>query len=166
MKSRGFLVSNSSSSSFLINLYDEKDFLHPRRILSTEQEGELIKYGFRPSYTRLSYHLQAQHIEEYEEKISPPEGKEELEPYLLGYSISCNQDNVILFLCRRGIPFIASCHSGHETVVYQGGEDLLVIQNPGNFAEFYWSNSRLDEIEKMARQTKCVTRRSWRDYIK
>lgn len=49
-----------------------------------------------------------------------------------GYSVTCNQDEVIYFLLKNNISFEANCHYGDYNVVYRKNEkDFLILQNYG-----------------------------------
>jgi hypothetical protein len=59
------------------------------------------------------------------------------ENYNYGYSVVCNQDEVILFLLQNKIPFIAEEHYGHYNVFYDGKETVVRAVNCGNIMATY-----------------------------
>jgi hypothetical protein len=165
MKSRTFLISNSSSSSFIVQTQEWDYKAHkPKYTLPKEKVEELRQYGFRPSRTSSPSDLRAEDLEEDKEAL--PALKDDEGDSYLGYGVACNQDNVITFLCKRGIPFIASCHYGHETILYQGGEDILIIQNPGNEVETYLREQPFEKIIAFAAKKTGASRYGWKEYIR
>ena len=135
MKTRDGFVSNSSSSSFIVRLQHLAKFLQLKvsEVATSEDVVKLLDFGFRPVL-----HIHPSHLEEIGDfqYDAPKEILEETEA--LGYSVICNQDDVIDFLVRNDIPFMAACHYGHESVFYRRGDDsVLYIRNPGLERETY-----------------------------
>ncbi len=128
MKIRNGFVSNSSSSSFVVM---NRDLYTGNRVLSNEQIDELFKFGFFPTNSINTMSV-------YCNKVSDA-SKTELKEnsfQALGYYVHCNQDDVIEFLVEKNIAFIALCHYGHETIIYDG-ENMYRIPNYGIMAEMY-----------------------------
>jgi len=107
MKTRLGFVSNSSSSSFVIEKTSYTD--NPaKEIVSKEQIEMLIKEGFKEC------------------------------EFFLKLEITCNQDDVIYLLVKNKIPFRASLHYGHESVIYlPESDDLFYGVNFGAIMETY-----------------------------
>lgn len=113
MKIRHGFVSNSSSSSFLVKLNDER---FPK--LTDEQKAALEDFGFKRG-----------------NGIIPGSFRENSETFIeadsYGYEILCNQDEVIAFLIENQISFMAEMHYGDEGAIYYSDRDELIIaQNP------------------------------------
>lgn len=137
MKIRTGFVSNSSSSSFIVRLPEKNTaYLKPEKTAIFEDIVKLLEFGFRPVPYRYPSALEMLGNFNYDAPKEIPE-----ETRSLGYSVSCNQDDVIEFLVGNDIPFMAACHYGHETVCYQRGADsVLYLRNPGLEWETYGSS--------------------------
>ena len=137
MKVRTGFVSNSSSSSFVVRV---KDILDCRvgytRVISKEQEEFLLNHGFAYTHANIP-----ERIEFYDDNISHrghAGWKADEKTDNLGFHIGVNQDFVLRFLLKNKIPFSASVHYGHETILYKPAwESFLQIQNVGvNYAMY------------------------------
>lgn len=137
MKIRQGFVSNSSSSSFLVEcipwLYPEK------RVITKEQEKKLIKYGFKK--TSLSNAAAIENDPDWFEK----EVKRE-DSYNYGFNVSCNQHDVINFLTKHRIPFKADEHYSHYSLIYNGGDTYFRIPNFGNMVAMYGNENPKEHI--------------------
>ena len=135
MKVRTGFVSNSSSSSFIVSF--KQDRWDPHSLdLAKEQIKLLRKFGFRWTKQRYASRLQDGLTQWTRSRKAAAR---------LGFSVACNQDEVIEFLVQHGIPFTAACHYGHESVFYAGkGQPIVTIRNPGREAETYSLESMLD----------------------
>jgi len=147
MKIRNGFVSNSSSSSFFVvkkNSWDKKIYL------TKKEEDILVKYGFQKVECfradqvdcELFHETKASIVKEQEKekrqfekkygKLSKKDAESYKENCNYGYSVTCNQDDVILFLLKNNITFEASCHYGDYTVIYKKNEkNFLTLQNYG-----------------------------------
>jgi len=127
MKTRHGFVSNSSSSSFLVLLKDIffifNDEESDKLLWTDEQIKAMLDYGFFYTYARSAVEI------EFSEN---PKAKKKDRYCNLGYSIMCNQEDVINFLTNNNISFEAVCHYRHESVFYESGKDYYVeIDNVG-----------------------------------
>jgi hypothetical protein len=130
MKTRQGFVSNSSSSSFIVITHD---FCDKKNLLSKKEINKLLKHGFK--HTFIYFPIQ---LEEAEDK-----------PYLdkadewsnLGYSVACNENEVIEFLLKNNIAFNAVRHYGHESIFFEKDSDkILFVKNTGLEFEMYGFN--------------------------
>jgi hypothetical protein len=128
MKIRNGFVSNSSSSSFVVRRNEWK----PKgkksvevSILTKTQDKALEEFGFR----KTTAHSPHQVLEFYDKaawkKVDAYLKKYKIRSWNWGYEITCNQDDVMVFLIQNKIPFVASCHYGHESFVYEPKTDTL-----------------------------------------
>lgn len=138
MKIRYGLVSNSSSSSFIVQIRRSMmdSFLHKDRpSLSSEEIEKLKKIGFVNVGTDNPFHL------EMVGESSIPNLPEEDKDCFMGLSITCNQDIIMQYLIKNNIPFKAAVHYGHEFCHYQKDSEFLIsIPNAGLEAEMYESH--------------------------
>lgn len=119
-------VPNSSSSSFIVQVWLEL-FEKKGRLISRTIEQKLAKYGFKK--TTAINPEQYDFIEDYSEPNDPRTVKGM--NYNYGYAVSCNQADVIRFLVNNRIPFKASEHYGHRTLIYEGGDRVWSFPNYG-----------------------------------
>lgn len=158
MKTRSGFVSNSSSSSFVVHLYDqdEWDVTKQKRIISERKERALKKFGFRKTKWRSPISIERCGIDYDENWLFKLEDKDQYDPRkgsIVGTSLKrhkaledarykkaslalwvpCNEDEVIEFLTEHQIPFEGVVHYGHESVFYDGNKDRKVVHiaNPG-----------------------------------
>ena len=170
MKIRNSLVSNSSSSSFVVMFKD--DILNPKKekiSLTKKQIKILENEGFKLSHLIHPSHVDHAGIDDMWIKNK----KELLEAYSASYvkSISCNQDDVIYTLVKNKIPFTASVHYGHETYVYpKGSKYIYMFYNRGLEVETYYSGEKIKTLDVLAesynKQNSAVQKILVSDYIK
>jgi len=153
MKRRLGLISNSSSSSFVVKIWDSFDLEKEKALISQEEIELLTAYGFKPCNC-----LYASIIEiggDLHNKREDGSFVSLEESNGLYYKVSCNQDEVIAFLLKRKIPFTASCHYAHENIFYpRGGKEFMTVRNFGLIYEMYdslqfWSDKELKNIERI-----------------
>jgi len=132
MKIRNGFVSNSSSSSFVVEIRDWWSREHNKKetvvFLSKEEVEKLLEFGFK--YTECPSPVQIEFHGGLEKELYP--WAVEKETYQLGISVGCNEDNIVEFLLENDISFKGLCHYGHRSVIYKkGSKHFLEIRNPG-----------------------------------
>lgn len=131
MKTRNGFVSNSSSSSFVVRRYDDLFSPKHRKVcLSPDQSRKLKRNGYKLA---LAYY--PHQVEDYDGKdgLLPPKDRR-FANYVK--HVICNQDDEIHFLLKNRLSFVANCHYEHESLIYDGKSDtLLIAQNFGKQAE-------------------------------
>lgn len=125
MRVRNGFVSNSSSSSFIIEVKDWDDNF----LITQDKIDLLLSEDFNWVETNSPNILETSG--KNKKKKIPEKYK-----FHLGKCVICNQDDEIDFLIKNKIPFKGCCHYGHETVIFDG-KKLYTIKNPGLVAETY-----------------------------
>lgn len=192
MKIRSGFVSNSSSSSFVVERGNNISASELKLFITPEQEEILLKFGFRKTYIRSPYQVPCTEEEwkkvqkEFDKlskkkltkkdyakykksNISADEAdkieKNFTELYTLCYDVSCNQDEVIRFLIKNKIRFEASVHYSHYTYMYFPEEDKLIIAtNFGNIISMYTSDIDLYVDNKFKKNR--VEIKTGKEYLK
>ena len=145
MKIRYSLVSNSSSSNFIV-WYKDSLFNKPDKILLTKDQIKLLK----KNHFQLSTCTHPSNLDESDFLYKGEVRNKSRRKYTsLSYalSISCNQDDIISFLVKNNISFIASIHYGHETCVYhKNSKYIYFFTNFGDEVETYHQDDNLDEV--------------------
>ena len=125
MKIRSGFVSNSSSSSFIVR---RGDFSTMKIVTSKSTDKKLEKFGFRKTVAHHPNNVPAFYdMKRWEIERNAVDGREENDVfgYNYGYEVTCNQDDVIQFLIKNKISFRATCHYGHESLIYDSDTDIL-----------------------------------------
>lgn len=135
MKFRNGFVSNSSSTSFVIQLgpndWDKKD---PSRAIPTLTEEEiklLEKIGFQPIAIGDPHYLQMTCMTGI-----IPDSEIKKGSLYMGAAMLCNQDFLLELLVAKNIPFSASVHYGHYTMVYR--RDSAFVWKFHNYGVQLW----------------------------
>jgi len=138
MKVRNGFVSNSSSSSFIVHFRDQFDFQGKceKTFISKKKMEQLERFGFWKTMAH------------YPDQVSYQDQFEELRGELVsayGYTIECNEWEVIEFLLKNHIPFKALCHYDHYYIQYDKGNDYVFIAR--NFGMEYMMYKDLAEVK-------------------
>lgn len=160
MKTREGFVSNSSSSSFIVPIRDIHSWLKEGRslTLSPDKVMELIRFGFRPTK-----YLPPSMLENSTMCMKVIEECTIHQADALAFQVLSNQNAVLEKLIRERVPFQASCHYGHETVIgeiKEDGDRITIIQNPGVACEMY-GTSYLDNLDYYT----MISTRSYESYL-
>lgn len=137
MKIRSGFVSNSSSSSFIVL---RGEVVGKKRLITPEQDVVLKKRGFRKTM-----YISADAVPAFYDKKAWKDEDSRVKRDATArfrwnwcYEVTCNQDEVMLFLVENKIPFVASCHYGHYTWIYTPELDRIIIAtNVGKIMEMY-----------------------------
>jgi len=119
MKSRQGFISNSSSSSFVVQI---RILRSSDPLLSEEEINLLLSNGFQWS----SVYDPAQ-VE------FSPEGSwvSGTPTNALAVQVICNEDDVIELLVANNIPFTGLTHYGHNSVYFKRDGDIYYVSNKG-----------------------------------
>ena len=148
MKTRTSLVSNSSSSSFIVH-YKSMWFKKAPPMLTKAQESILKENGFK-----LCECGHPSHLENGQDVKWITNKKQLAKAYCAGYakSILCNQDDEIYFLVKNKIPFIADVHYGHHTYIYpKDSKCIFVFHNRGCEAETYHQDKTEHQLSMLVK---------------
>ena len=125
MKIRNGFVSNSSSSSFVVELHKWDDTT-PDYLISKQQINVLINSGFKfydQYYTTLLYG-RVDDLMEIKELPSP--GEQLNDKLISAYTdVVCNQWDILEILIQHKIPFLASIHNDDHLYVWDGKTDYI-----------------------------------------
>ena len=138
MKVRNGFVSNSSSSSFIVQFREQFNFEGKNKqfLIPTSQMDKLEKFGF---WKTSAY---------YPDQVSWGDKDREIDESLIsayGYELSCNEWEVLEFLVKNKIPFKALCHYEHYYIQYDKGKDYVFIAR--NFGKEYMMYGDMSEIK-------------------
>lgn len=141
MKIRNGFVSNSSVSSFIVHHYNY--WTKQKKLLDIKTIKKLLAYGFKETYITHPTHLDNVNYED----DSIWKAEDNTKSY--GYWVSCNQDEVIKWLVKNNIGFIATTHYGHTHCVFHKNDKyLMVFNNYGVEVETYEQQSKWEDIVK------------------
>jgi hypothetical protein len=126
MKKRTGFVSNSSTSSFIVSVFDKHG---KKRVITKAQEKALLGRQFVYVSHRSPSHISGPNL-------LNKSAEQATDQRYLGFWVVCNQDEEIDWLVEHRIPFTASCHYGHENVFFDG-EELISLPNYGHMGETY-----------------------------
>ena len=96
--------------------------------LSKKNEKVLDRFGFKKTWA-MSPHLVPNMYdkEEWDKHLKLIEDSENKYPtYSWGYEVTCNQEDVVVFLIKNKISFKAEIHYGHSCWFYNAETDELV----------------------------------------
>lgn len=125
MKIRTRFVSNSSSSSFLINTKEQS--------LTIQKLNKLKNKGF---FKTDSYYPEDVAFYVDEEIVGDN----------LGYHVNCNEEDIIDWLIKNNISFSADCHYGQFTVVYD--KDTKLISTFLNAGKCFLMGYTLEQLKQ------------------
>lgn len=141
MKIRNGFVSNSSSSSFVVEIRDS--FAKARDpdvkdLLTRDEISKLRAFGFK--YTDICSPIRIENLA-YDQWLGA-EDKDSTCDYL-GYHDSINEDEKIYFLVKNNIPFKGVTHYGHNSVFYErNGKHIIYVRNNGLAVSMYWNSEK------------------------
>ena len=163
MKIRNGFVSNSSSSSFVVRRseWKQKGIKSVEvSILTKEQDKALEKFGFRKTTGHSPHQVPEFYDKAAWKKESDYLEKEKKHAWNWGYEMICNQDEVMVFLIKNKIPFVASTNYGHESYLYVPKTDSLYCGiNFGAIIETYGVDGYL--LDRKAKPVQTFVGKDW-----
>ena len=151
MKTRAGFVANSSSSSFIVQRFDERIGSTRKKLTTKEHDAKLKKFGF---FLHVAWYPEQVPTLCCEKHEKPAKGDLQLCNWC--YEVACNEDEVIEFLVKNRIPFTASIHYEHEVLVYDADDVMTTVQNYGK--QFLMGSTPKEFPKKIVSKT---TGRKW-----
>jgi len=160
MKIRQGFVSNSSSSSFLVFHINNAMVDVKVKPFLTSDEIELLKEnGFKETGLNSATLVDVCHDNDVYKIIYDDDGT----PVRVNFakSVLCNENDEIGFLVYHNIAFIATCHYGHYTVLYQkDSKNVRYFNNLGDQIDMYFKDADFESPDYMLKHT-LETPSSW-----
>ena len=147
MKIRNGFVSNSSSSSFIIQIKECRvlDDTDDTMVADEKSISILTEYGFIDTCRRSPF-------------SEMPHDCFDEQKYMY-YKVSCNEEAVMAFLFKNNIPFKASCHYGHYFVQFKKDSDsYLSARNFGLEIDMYGFSGDIYDWKQICREPKVQTK--------
>ena len=153
MKIRNGFVSNSSSSSFLVEVRGW-NFDKDRKTKSIWIE--YVDAATRKKLTRYGFVFTNQNLETIENSHDVGKAMKPRQAHYMGYYVMCNEDEVIHWLMKNKISFKANVHYGHETMLYDAKKDEVVLaMNFGDVLAMYGvDHEELFDMKKIKKYVK------------
>lgn len=131
MKMRFGFVSNSSTSSFIVQRFKDVWTKKPKKLLTKKQEKLLDNNGFVLG--------NAYYPHQVDMRSKPDDPKSPFVNWVK--DVTCNQNDEIEFLLKNRLSFTSSIHYENWVMIYDGETDkLLIAQNWGEQALMQGSN--------------------------
>jgi len=154
MKIRNGFVSNSSSSSFIVQIEGDGSIKNSTMVAGPQDIRLLEDYGFIKTSTKSPLSWKSR------------ENRREDQKYM-HYNVSCNEEEVMVFLMKNKIPFKSSCHYDCYYVMMRKDDDMyLYAYNFGNEIDMYGFNEDASYAWEQVLRTPKIERRSVEQFIK
>ena len=156
MKIRQGFVSNSSSSSFIVsvfNVFSSGPDEEKKRLITLAQQEKLLDNGFKWTWSSSPMQVEYGGADETVEREKHPN---------LVISVTCNEDDEIGFLLDAKIPFCAVTHYGDYHVIFDGKHIVKILNQGMRYrADYLIENKKLDEAEIPDPWHESLTREEW-----
>ena len=116
MKTRQGFVSNSSSSSFIV--LNNTEYFNPTKgVLTKKQLSAIKKHGAFKETSSIFLNDSPFDVDKNDKVVN----------YYT--HVTCNQDDIIYFLLKHNIPFVASVHYDETWRYFKGSDSIYVTRN-------------------------------------